>query len=88
MKALYIKKTALKWNQLASIWLKKDRAGRFTPTDDAPKWLHEYLSNYRTPSRSWPFSYAKACLSQKFAKVLSEKEPDLAQRLGIAQQEK
>ena len=45
----------------------------------------EYLKSYRTPSRSFPNSYASALLSQKFAKLLTEMNPALAVKLKIAE---
>ena len=57
-------------------------------TDNAKRWYpHEevasYFSDIRSPSRAWPWSYAKAAQSQKFAKWLLVNRPDVAKRFGL-----
>jgi len=61
---------------------------RLGKTDSAKRWYpHEeiapYFSNLRSPSRAWPWSYAKAAQSQKFAKWLLVNRPDVAKRFGL-----
>jgi hypothetical protein len=58
----------LNWNHLRALG-KTDSAGRWYPTDPI---LIEYCSQYRSPSRAWPLSYAKACLTQKCFKHLRD----------------
>jgi len=84
--ATYIKKSTLEFSDLWSYFgMQKDNGGRWEPSESTPEWVSEYLRNYRTPSRAWPNSYAKAMLSQKFAKHLCEKQPDLAIKIGVAE---
>ena len=84
--ATYIKKSTLSfpdlWNEMG---MEKDKGGRWESGENTPDWAREYLKGYRTPSRSWPMSHAKALLSQKFAKLLTEKDPKLAIKLGVAE---
>lgn len=82
----YIKKTTLDFPDLWIYFgMSKDNGGRWFPTDDTPDYVHEFLEGYRTPSRHWPHSYAKAMLSQKFAKLVVQKDPELAVKLGVAE---
>lgn len=52
-----------------------DNAGRWYPTDPI---LEQYCSNYRQPSRAWPYSLLKACLTQKayryYQSIVNNKE--------------
>ena len=85
-KANYIKRSKLDWPNLWNdLGMSKDKGGRWYPGDDTPDWVAEYLSDYRSPSRAWPNSYATALLTCKFAKLLTEKEPSLAIELGVAE---
>lgn len=68
------------WNHLG---MERDKAGRWYPGEDTPEWVEEYLSGYRSPSRAYPHSYAKPLLTKKFAKVLAEKDPQLAEEIGV-----
>jgi hypothetical protein len=82
----YIKKSTL---EFSSLWthfgMSKDNGGRWYPSDETPEWVQEYLEDVRSPSRAWPLSYAKAMLTQKFAKLVVEKDQELAVELGIAE---
>ena len=84
--ATYIKKATLSfpdlWNHFE---MKKDKGDRWEASSETPEYVKEYLSNYRTPSRAWPLSHAKAMLSQKFAKLVVENDPELAVKLGVAE---
>ena len=89
MKAVYIKGATLQWADLwDSLGLSRDKGGRWYAGDKSPKWVQEYCSQYRTPSRAFPHSHAKALLTQKFAKLLCEKDAELAVALKIATEEK
>ncbi len=84
--ATYIKQSKLEWSDLWTYFgMSKDNGGRWFPTDETPDYVHEFLEDYRTPSRHWPYSYAKAMLTQKFAKLVIEKDPELAIKLGVAE---
>lgn len=52
-----------------------DSGNRYYPSHAA---LIEYVEQggYRSPSRAWPWSYAKALLTQKAANWLAENHPD------------
>lgn len=82
----YIKASTLAWSD---IWteglLQKDKAGRWDVSSSTPKYVQDYLSSIRTPSRAWNNSYAKALLTQKFAKYLTEQDPELALKLNVAE---
>ena len=59
-------------------------------TDNGNRWyprkgldLEPYFNGYRSPSRAWPNSYAKAAQTQKFARWLRDNRPELAARVGI-----
>lgn len=84
--ATYIKRATLAF---PDIWennlLSKDKGGRWNICEDTPEFVKTFLAGYRSPSRSWPHSYSKALLSQKFAKLLTEYDPDLAIELGVAE---
>ncbi len=83
--ATYIKKATIDFPALWSEFgMEKDSGDRWFDSESTQSWVKEYLSNYRTPSRSWPLSYAKAMFSQKFAKLIVENEPELAVKLGVA----
>ena len=68
------------WDYLG---MQKDNGGRWYPSTRTPDWVREYLDNYRSPSRTWPNSYASALLTVKFAKLLAEKDTELAKRVGL-----
>lgn len=68
----------LGWSDIRNIG-KQDKAGRWYPNDE----VKEYFGAYRTPSRAWPNSYAKAAQTQKFAKWLAEHKQDIAKKLGL-----
>ena len=86
MKAQYIKKSKLDWSNIWNdLGMQKDNGGRWYPGEDTPKWIKEYLDDYRVPSRAHPYSYAKALLTCKFAKLLAEKDPALAIECGVAE---
>lgn len=82
---IYTKKSTLDWSDLwTEFGMKRDNGGRWYPSAGTPDYAKNYLSNIRTPSRAWPHSYAKAMLSQKFAKLVVEYDPELAVKLDIA----
>lgn len=61
---------------------------RLGKTDSAKRWMPDAeIANYfrpiRAPSRAWPWSYAKAAQTLKFAKWLREHHPDLAAAHGL-----
>lgn len=84
--ATYKKSTTLSWPDLWNHFgMSKDNGGRWYPTECTQDYVRAFLDTIRTPSRSWPNSYASAMLRQKFAKLVVEHEPDLAIELGIAE---
>lgn len=77
-------KTKLEWPDLwNNLGMSKDNGGRWYPKDTAPEVVKEYVSQYRSPSRSWPNSYATPLLTAKFAKHLKAAAPDLAKQCGL-----
>lgn len=89
MKAEYIKRTKLNWPALWNdLGMERDSADRWYPGTDTPEWVSDYLTEFRSPSRAHPKSYAQALLTQKFAKLLAEKDPELAVALGVAKEVK
>lgn len=84
--ATYIKGATLEW---PNIWnefgMHKDNGGRWYPSESTQDYVVEFLKDIRSPSRSFPNSYASAMLRQKFAKLVCEKEPELAVKIGIAE---
>jgi len=78
----------LDWPNLwKDLGMTKDKGGRFFPSEDTPEWVHDYCTQFRSPSRAWPYSYAKPLLTKKFAKLLCEKDPQLAIKLGVGDAE-
>lgn len=71
-------KKSLDWKDLRQLG-KTDNGNRWYPYDD----IAEYFSGIRSPSRAWPHSYAKAAMTQKFAKWLIANHQDLAARHGL-----
>jgi len=70
----------LDW-QLIRLIGKSDNANRWYPNPD----IAEYFASLRSPSRAWPYSYAKGAQTIKFAKWLAEKKPALAKQLGVTE---
>jgi hypothetical protein len=60
--------------------MSRDSAGRWYPTHEITE---KYCTGYRSPSRAWPHSYAKAVLTTKFAKWAATEHPDFAKQMGI-----
>ena len=84
--ATYIKSTTLNWPDLWNHFgMAKDNGDRWHPSESTQDYVKEFLDYVRSPSRSWPNSYASAMLRQKFAKLVVEHEPELAIKLGIAE---
>lgn len=85
----YIKKSTLEWNDLwTHFGMNPDNGDRYFPGEKTQDYVCKYLGSIRTPSRRWPNSYAKAMLTQKFAKLVVRHEPALALKLGIAKKVK
>ena len=72
--------TKLDWQTIRKIG-KTDNANRWYPCNE----VAEYFSSIRSPSRAWPYSYAKAAQTLKFSKWLAENRPTIAQKLEITQ---
>jgi hypothetical protein len=84
VKAQYIKKSTLEWCDLWNeLGFEKDRAGRWFAGESSPDWVSDFLINHRYPSRAYPHSHSKPILTQKFAKLLCEKDPKLAVKLKV-----
>lgn len=82
----YKKQSTLSWPDLWNHFgMSKDNAGRWETTESTQDYVKEFLSEIRSPSRSWPNSYASAMLRQKFARLVVEQEPELAIQIGIAE---
>jgi len=71
-------KKKLDWQDIYKLG-KTDNAKRWIP---APK-IAPYFISIRAPSRAWPWSYAKAALTLKFAKWLCDTHPELARAHGL-----
>jgi len=61
---------------------------RLGKTDNAKRWMPcaeiaDYFRAYRAPSRAWPWSYAKAAMTLKFARWLRDNHPELARAHGL-----
>ena len=81
----YIKGTKLEWPDLwNALGMERDKGERWYPSESTPQSVQDYLSGYRAPSRAYPRSYATPLLTAKFAKYLTEHEPALAIKLGVA----
>lgn len=65
-------KPHLEWTDLWTLGT-SDNAKRWYPRTE----IERYFRSYRSPSRAWPWSYAKAALTAKFLLWLKENEPDL-----------
>ena len=64
--------TNLTWADLRKLG-KTDNANRWYPCEE----ISEYFVTIRSPSRAWPYSYAKAALTKKFYKWMMANHPDL-----------
>lgn len=83
--AQYIKGATLDWSDVwGDLGLSRDNGGRWYAGNSCPDYVIEYCAQFLTPSRAWPPSRAKPLLTQKFAKLLCEKDPELAIKLKIA----
>jgi len=68
----------LGWSSIRNIG-KADSANRWYPDSD----VAPYFVGIRSPSRAWPYSYAKAAQTKKFAAWLLANRPEIATRLGV-----
>lgn len=83
--AIYIKNAVLDWPHLwGNLGLTRDNGGRWHAGKNSPLYVQEYCAQFREPSRAWPMSHAKPLLTAKFAKYLTERDPALAVKLGVA----
>jgi hypothetical protein len=71
-------KKKLEWADIYRLG-KTDNAKRWYPAPD----IASYFRAYREPSRAWPWSYAKAAQTAKFAKWLCATHPELARAHGL-----
>jgi hypothetical protein len=71
-------KRHLEWSDIRQLG-RSDNAGRWYPRQD----IAEYFGSIRSPSRAWPWSYAKAAQTLKFARWLRERHPDVARSVGL-----
>ena len=69
----------LGWHEVYKLG-KTDNANRWYPNEE----VKEYFNGYRLPSRAYPWSYAKAAMTQKFARWLYDNHPDIYKRLGLS----
>jgi len=68
----------LDWNAVYKLGT-TDKARRWYPNED----IAPYFGSIRNPSAAWPWSYAKAAQTKKFAKWLVVNRPDVAKRFGL-----
>lgn len=71
----------LDWKELRIIGI-TDKQGRYYPKNEVAVAYIEQ-NGYRSPSRSWPLSYAKPLMTKKFAKWALENHKEFANKLGI-----
>lgn len=64
--------SAMRRQRLTSPEGKRDRSGRWHPSDR--EWS-SHLVGIRSPSRSWPWTYLKACLTRPHISLLADEEP-------------
>lgn len=69
----------LDWTDLRSLG-RSDNGNRWYPNVESIK---TYFDGYRSPSRAWPNSYAKAAQTVKFARWLRANDGALADRLNL-----
>lgn len=60
-------------------WVELNRLGR---TDNARRWwpcpeIASYFERIRPPSRAWPYSYARAAMTLRFARWLEVNHPNI-----------
>ena len=84
----HIPKSSLSWSHLSKLGLYRQRGDCIEPSASTPEWVIDYLSSIRSPSRRWPFSYAKAVMTAKFARFLVSRDPALALKLGVGREER
>lgn len=58
--------------------MSKDNTGRWCASSETPDFAKKYLSNYREPSRKWPYSHLRAVQTKKFKKIYD-------QEMGLSQ---
>lgn len=63
--------------------MEQDNGGRWYPKKGTPADQYINENGYRTPSRAWPYSYAKPLMTKKFAKWLRTNHPEEADRLNL-----
>lgn len=81
----YVERSTLNWPHIwKQLHFKRDNGGRWVPGARTPQSVVDYVEAKSTPSRAYPNSYAVACLTQKFARYLTEHEPELAKDCGVA----
>ena len=69
----------LNWSDLRALG-RSDNGKRWHPSVESIK---SYFEGYRSPSRAWPHSYAKAAQTVKFARWVRANDAALADRLGL-----
>jgi len=80
----YLPKATLGWSDLRGLGMQNRRGRCVEATASTPEYVFEYLANIREPSHRWPWSHARALLTQRFARVVVEHDPEFAVRAGIA----
>ena len=68
-------KETLNWQDIRALG-RTDSGGRWYPNED----IAEYFNPIRAPSRAYPYSYARAAQTNKFANWLFANRLELAQR--------
>ena len=72
----------LNWKDLFNL-ASKDNGGRWHANEGTPAARYIEENGYRSPSRAWPFSHAKALMTRKFAKWLVTNHPVDAMNLNV-----
>ena len=80
----YVPRTTLDWSDLRVLGMQSRRGRCVETTSSTPKYVVKYLANIREPSHRWPWSHARALLTQRFARIVVEHDPEFAVRAGIA----
>ena len=68
----------LNWADLRALG-KTDSAQRWTPRPE----IKDYFDTIRSPSRAYPHSYARAAMTKKFSRWLTDHHPELASQVGL-----
>jgi hypothetical protein len=77
-------KETLEWEDVFEL-LHRDGAGRWDVSDDTPSFIADYCRQFRTPSRAWPQSRAKALFTKKAARHIIKEDLLLALNFNLTE---